>query len=79
MLKEQKNERVPLTSSQEHPNTALAEDFHVGKPGDSLVPGCYGDLTPAQYAAVLKESSEATSTKPAQTGKFQLADHPKRP
>ena len=75
MLKEQKNERVPLTSSQQHPNTALAEDFHVGKPGDNSVPGCYGDLTPAQYAAVLKESGEATSAKPAQTGKSGLSDH----
>jgi hypothetical protein len=52
MLKEQKNQKIELSQEQAHPNTALAEDFLVGTAADNVnrkVPGCFGDLTDAQY------------------------------
>jgi carboxylesterase type B len=81
MLKEQKNQKIELSQEQAHPNTALAEDFHVGTAADNVngkVPGCFGDLSDAQYATLLRESGEARSTKPPLTGKSGLAGHPKR-
>jgi len=82
MLKEQKNQKIELSRTQEHPNEALAEDFQVGTAEDNAkgaVPGCFGDLSPAEYAKLLKESGEARSTQAAKTGKSGLAEHPKRP
>jgi hypothetical protein len=82
MLKEQKNQKVQPSENQNHPNLALPEDFDVmtaAEAAKSQVPACYGDITPTQLAEVFRKSGEATSTKPALTGKSGLAKHPKRP
>ena len=82
MLKEQKNQKIELSRTQEHPNEALAEDFQVGTGADnakSTVPGCFGDLSPAEYAKLLKESGKVHGTQSAVTGKSGLTEHPKRP
>jgi hypothetical protein len=82
MLKEQKNQKVQPSENQNHPNLALPEDFVIGTPEENIkskVPGCFGNISEAQYAEVVAESSEARSTKPAITGKSGLSRHPKRP
>jgi hypothetical protein len=65
-LAQQKNELIELTPEQEHPAQALAQDFEVGTPADnaaSKVPGCYGDLSQADYDAVCRESDELSHAK----------------
>lgn len=79
MLKKQKNQKIELSREQAHPNECLPEDFQVGTGADnakSMVPGCFGDLTEAQYEAVKRESTELHT--PPASGKSGLANHPKR-
>ena len=81
MLKEQKNQKVPMTTQQEHPEEALPEDFKIltsAEAADMTVPAAFGDITQAQYAKLLKESSELRSTTASLTGKSGLDEHPTR-
>lgn len=80
-MKESKGQKIELSESQGHPNLALPEDFEIGNAAinaNEVVPGCYGNITPAQYQSLLRESAEARSTKPPLTGRSGLASHPKR-
>jgi hypothetical protein len=79
MLKEQKNQKIELSREQGHPNESFPEDFQIGTPADnakSTVPGCFGDLTEAEYAQVKRESSELHT--PSASDKSGLATHPRR-
>jgi hypothetical protein len=79
MLKEQKNQKIELSREQAHPNECLPEDFQIGTSADnakSTVPGCFGDLTEAQYEAVKRESAELHT--PPASDKSGLATHPRR-
>jgi hypothetical protein len=81
MLDKQRNKKIEPTENQNHPTLALPEDFEVmtaAEAAKSQVPACYGDITPKQLAEVFREGGEATSTKPALTGKSGLSKHPKR-
>ncbi len=81
MLREVKNQQVQLTTQQEHPEEALAEDFKVltsAEAADMTVPAVFGDLSSAEHAKLLKESSDLRSTTAAISGKSRLDEHPTR-
>jgi hypothetical protein len=65
-MSQQKNELIELSTEQEHPAQALAQDFQVGTPADfseSTVPGCFGDLTPSEYRQACDESDKLSHLK----------------
>ena len=81
MLREQKNLKTPMTIQQEHPEECLPEDFTVltaKEAREQTVPACYGSLSPAEYAKLLKESSDLRSTTAPMSEKSGLAEHPTR-
>jgi len=78
-MKEQRNELVQMSREQLHPNESLAQDFEVMSPADAArlaVPGCRGNMTESQYAALLKESSDLRTV--PFSGKSGLEKNPKR-
>lgn len=81
MLREVKNQKVPMTAQQEHPEECLPEDFTVltaKEAREETVPACYGNISPAQYAKLLKESSALRSTTAPMREKSGLDEHPTR-
>jgi hypothetical protein len=79
MLDKQRNKKIEPTENQNHPNLAMSEDFVIGTPEENIqskVPGCFGNITATQYDEILRESSEARSTKPARTGNLGLQSIP---